>query len=73
MTALGQISIRNGAAVIEARKKITALAEALQFSDILSTRLGTITSEIARQMLKNGDSGRISVELGKVKQKAAWC
>ncbi len=59
MTALGQISIRNGAAVIEARKKITALAEALQFGEILSTRLGTITSEIARQMLKNGDSGRI--------------
>ena len=65
MTVLGQISIRNGASVLEARKKITALAEALQFGDILSTRLGTITSEIARQMLKNGDSGRISVELGK--------
>ncbi len=65
MTTLGQISIRNGASVIEARKKITALAEALQFSEILSTRLGTITSEIARQILKNGDSGRISVEVGK--------
>jgi len=34
MTALGQISVRNGASVVEARKKITALAEALQFGEI---------------------------------------
>ncbi|HEY81858.1 MAG TPA: hypothetical protein G4O01_01035 [Dehalococcoidia bacterium] len=65
MIELGRISIKNTAAIVEARNKIRALAQDLKFSPVEATRLATVCSEIGRHLAATGQESDIKVALDK--------
>ena len=63
MTELGTLTIRSPESLVEARKKVLRLAEALGFGGIGATRLATIVSEFGRCGLRNGGETTVALDL----------
>ena len=63
MIELGALTIRSPELLVEARKKVLRLAEALGFSGHRATRLATIVSEFGRCGLRNGGETTIALDL----------
>lgn len=63
MISLGSIAIRQSASILEARNKIRTVADAVLHDAVSATRVATATSELARLLLREGDSARIEVSL----------
>jgi sigma-B regulation protein RsbU (phosphoserine phosphatase) len=61
VTHLGSIAIRGGASVLEARRKIRAVAEYLAHDAVAATRMATVTSEIVRLYVQQGSGSRLDV------------
>jgi sigma-B regulation protein RsbU (phosphoserine phosphatase) len=58
---LGSIAIRGDDSVLEARRKIRAVAEHLAHDAVTATRLATLTSEIVRLYVQQGNGSRLDV------------
>jgi len=58
---LGSIAIGSDASVLEARSKIRAVADRLGHDAVWAARLATLTSEVARLYLQQGDGSRLDV------------
>jgi signal transduction histidine kinase/DNA-binding response OmpR family regulator len=63
MIELGYIRLQHASAVHDARGKLRALAAALGYDDIETTRLAVATSEAARRLRADGGESRIGVGL----------
>ena len=63
MTMLGTITIRSASCVLDARKKIHALARALGYDDISAVRLAIATSQVSRALAAGDGSARIEASL----------
>ncbi|UCF46894.1 MAG: hypothetical protein JSU89_06855, partial [Myxococcales bacterium] len=61
MIHLGSIAIRGDDSVLEARRKIRAVAEHLAHDAVTATRLATLTSEIVRLYVQQGNGSRLDV------------
>jgi len=71
MIRLGSIAIRQSASILEARNKIRVVAETVLQDAVVATRVATATSEIARLLLREGNSSRIEVGLD-IQARARW-
>ena len=60
---LGTITIRSASGVLDARKKIHALARALGYDDISAVRLAIATSQVSRALAAGDGSARIEASL----------
>jgi len=60
---LGQIPIRSPASVVEVRKKIHLLAQALGLDALQASRLATVASEMSRLLYERSAGPRIAVAL----------
>ncbi len=67
MYELGQIFLKDETSLVESRNKIFNLAVDLQFGQIGATRIATVTSELARKMIKARKPSSVVVELGHCK------
>ena len=63
MNRLGSIAIRQPESVLEARKKIRLVTEAVTGDSLIATRLATVTSVLARRMARENTSPRIEVSI----------
>ncbi len=61
MIELGELVLRGHAAVLEVRTKIHEFAQALGFDGLIASRLGAITSELTRQLVRQGHAARMLV------------
>jgi sigma-B regulation protein RsbU (phosphoserine phosphatase) len=68
---LGSIAIRGDASVLEARRKIRAVVEHLARDTVVATRLATVTSEIVRLYLQQGNRSRLDVAC-ELQDSGAW-
>jgi sigma-B regulation protein RsbU (phosphoserine phosphatase) len=68
---LGSIAIRGDGSVLEARRKIRAVAEHLARDTVVATRLATATSEIVRLYLQQGNRSRLDVAC-ELQNNGAW-
>ena len=71
MIHLGSIAIRGDASVLEARRKIRAVAESLAHDAVTATRLATVTSEIVRLYVQQGNGSRLDVAC-EAQHNGAW-
>ncbi len=60
---LGTITIRSASSVLDARKKIHALARALGYDEISAVRLAIATSQVSRALAAGDGSARIEASL----------
>ncbi len=63
MIEFGGIPITQQPSVSEARNKVRVLVESLTSDTMFATRIATATSEIARALLREGDTPRIDIAL----------
>ena len=63
MIELGQIPLADDRSILDARRKIRSLVVAARGSEVLATRLATISSQLSRALLKNNSDGILEIAL----------